>query len=125
MNSRAKGARVEREAAKFLASIGFPAERNARNGKSADDIVVPSLPNVHFEVKGDRSIGVGTKALHDAMEQAVGNSGKRIAVVLWKEHLKGWRLTCDCHEGVLYTIGQKHIAQWLTFQITRDGAGKE
>jgi len=137
MNSRAKGARVEREAAKFLTSIGFPAERNARNGKSADDIVVPSLPNVHFEVKGDRSIGVGTKALTDAVIQSRRDAvpyftEPAFPVVLWKEHKKGWRMTyLDTRNCVEVTVGGaddiKAVLCWASPRtpITRDGAGKE
>lgn len=129
-NSRAKGARVEREAAKFLTSIGFPAERNARNGKSTDDLVVPSLPGVHFEVKGDRSIGVGTKALDDAMDQAMeAAAGHQVPVVLWKEHRKGWRLSfVPWIDGEIATVGEsdiEHRLRRINEQDARDGAGKE
>ena len=130
MNSRAKGARVEREAAAFLTSIGFPAERNARNGLSADDIVCPSLPGVHFEVKGDRSIGVGTKALDDAMDQSARDAGKdAMPVVLWREHRKGWRLTySDGSHRAFVTVADEdivHVLDWLAGLTTPLNAGKE
>ena len=92
-NSRAKGARGEREAAAYLTKLGFPAERNARNGLSTDDLVIPSLPGVHIEVKRSEAIGLGTKALRDAIAQAESNAGARRAFVLWKNNGCPWCLT--------------------------------
>ena len=117
-NSRAKGARIERAAAKYLTSLGFPAERNARNGISTDDLVVPSLQNVHIEVKGDRKIGLGTAALASAIEQAERDSGDCCAaVVLWYEHRKGWRLSAPDRYGLIATYAEdwtiKAMLGWL------------
>lgn len=98
-NSRAKGCRGELQAAKYLASIGFPGARRTaqRCGKSGDasDVVVPDLPRVHLEVKNAESVRLGTKGLEDALLQAerdAGGTNKR-PVVLWWETRKGWRLT--------------------------------
>ena len=96
INSRAKGARIERLAADFLRGFGFNVSRNARNGLSAADLDLsqdPDLRLIHLEVKGDRSIGLGTKALADAMEQSICGSDGKPYGVLWYEHRKGWRLT--------------------------------
>lgn len=124
MNSRAKGARVEREAAAFLTSIGFPAERNARNGKSADDIVCKSLPGVHFEVKGNEAIDIGTALLDDACIQACQDSNGRFPVVLWKRSRRGWRLTFVCSKHAHWaTIEQTDIKDFLIG--FRNDAGKE
>lgn len=72
-NSRDKGCRGERAAAKFLTNIGFPAIRGQqhRGGSDSPDVRVPSLPNVLLEVKyGARAyINFGV-TLHRAMEQA-------------------------------------------------------
>ena len=56
VNSRAKGARLEREAAHALnAEFGVGASRSARNGvDGAADVLAPGLA---VEVKGRRSIG--------------------------------------------------------------------
>jgi hypothetical protein len=56
INSRQKGAAFEREVAKALTAEGFPAKRGAQVsqgswGISAPDIVVPCLPDFHFECK--------------------------------------------------------------------------
>ncbi len=96
INSRQKGARVEREAAEFLRGFGFTVERNARNGKSAADLDLsadPSLRHIHLEIKGDRSIGLATKALTDAMDQAQRDAGGKPWGVLWKQHRGPWVLT--------------------------------
>ena len=47
---REKGAEAEREVAAILTAAGFPASRNARNGKSAEDIA-HAIPGVYLEVK--------------------------------------------------------------------------
>jgi hypothetical protein len=56
INSRQKGASFEREVAKALTAEGFPAKRGAqvsqgRWGVSAPDVIVPCLPDWHFECK--------------------------------------------------------------------------
>ena len=113
-NSRAKGARIERAAAKYLTSLGFPAERNARNGKSTDDLVVPSLPNVHIEVKGDRKIDIDTQALCAAIDQAEEcKHDGQLACVLWYEHRKGWRLSLFDRDGLFATYTGDDIARAL------------
>lgn len=97
VNSRQKGKVIERKAAAFLTGLGYPARRTAQvrgNNDGAADIECPSL-DCHIEVKGDRSIGLGTKALDDACEQAARDANGKDWVVLWWEHKKGWRLTWD------------------------------
>lgn len=101
INSRQKGKRIEREACKFLASIGFPGfQRTAQNcGKSGDAADVrptdPAHPlaHIHFEIKGDESIDVGTKALSDACAQAKRDASGRKWFVLWKRKRSGWRMS--------------------------------
>ena len=97
INSRQKGARIEREAAEFLRGFGFTVERNARNGKSAADLdlsAAPVLARLHIEVKGDQSIDVHTDALVKAWDQADDcRKPEQFPVVLWKKDRAGWRLT--------------------------------
>ena len=113
MNSRAKGARIEREAAKFLSSLGFSAERNGRNGYSADDLRCPALAGVHIEVKGDESIDIWTKPLEDAYAQARDNAGDRVPVVLWKRRRRDWCLTWVTGGVLVTTVGGERIKQVL------------
>jgi hypothetical protein len=133
INGCAKGKRIERLAAKYLQSLGFIAERNARNGLSTADLncdECPVLSKVHLEIKGDESIDVGTKALDDAMEQAyvgamhIGANGfpqqamDKPYAVLWKRKNKGWRLTFTASSPpVLVTVDAARIKQsliWLS-----------
>lgn len=112
--SRSKGARGEREAAAFLKSLGFTAERNGRNGYSADDLIVEELPNVHIEVKRDESIDVGTKALDDALAQAEANAVDRVAAVLWRKNRARWRLTYrGDHRFLVTCVANKVTMCWL------------
>lgn len=95
INSRQKGSRVEREAAKYLTRLGFPSSRNARNGLSKPDLETPFV-RLHLEVKGDQSIGLDTKALTAACNQAkrdAATNERPAWAVLWKVDRKGWRLT--------------------------------
>lgn len=95
INSRQKGSRVEREAAKYLTRLGFPSSRNARNGLSKPDLETPFV-RLHLEVKGDQSIGLDTKALTAACDQAARDAvahDRAMWAVLWKVDRKGWRLT--------------------------------
>lgn len=52
-NSRAKGARGERELAKALTALGHPATRGVQHqgGEDSPDVRCPSLAGVHWEVK--------------------------------------------------------------------------
>lgn len=120
---RRKGARGERAAAEYLRSLGFEAERNARNGISTDDLRVPGLPMVHIEVKyGVRGMDVQTASLRKAWEQAnetraqIYSDGPvdllRMAkspVVLWKPLGTAWRLTWMDSHGLSTTAGDAEI----------------
>lgn len=99
-NSRAKGANGEREAAKFLSQYNLPdgtpvvARRMARNGQKGQADLEHNIPGVHFEVKRREGMDVGTRALEDAMEQAIlDTSGCREPLVLWRRSRGKWRIT--------------------------------
>ena len=113
MNSRAKGARIERDAAKFLSSLGFSAERNGRNGYSADDLRCPALASIHIEVKGNEQIDIWTDALEKAYRQAWDNAKGRTPVVLWKRRRRDWCLTCVTGGVLVTTVGGERIKQVL------------
>lgn len=110
INSCAKGKRIEREACAFLTSLGFPAERGARNGvKSGADVLCPSLPNVRLEIKGVAGMDLGTKLLEDACNQAVADlPDLRMSwAVLWKPPRKDWRMTYQGQNGELPTVSRR------------------
>lgn len=112
MNSRAKGCRVEREAAKYLTRIGFPAERSARNGvRDGSDLIIPSIPMWSVEVKGNESIDVGTRSLTAALEQARRRPGR--PAVLWKHNRKPWRLSVEIQGHIATFSGDDAIRHVL------------
>src|SRR5690349_4069818 len=95
-NSRAKGARCEREAASYLTALGFSARRGQqfRGGPFSPDVIVDDLPNVHIECKAVEGMDLGTKLLESAWEQAWRDaSDDKVPVVLWKRNRTCWRLT--------------------------------
>ena len=90
INSRQKGAAFEREVAKALTAEGFPAKRGAQVsqgswGISAPDVVVPCLPDWHFECKRH---GRARFDLDTAMDQAERDRSdyQHVAVVHRKDH---------------------------------------
>lgn len=88
-NSRAKGARAEREAAKFLTRIGFPCRRTAqirgKTGGCADLEFEDEKTPIHVEVKHDRKVHLNTVALVKACDQAVRDAKPGYEpVVMWK-----------------------------------------
>lgn len=88
MNSRRKGARLEREAAHALrVELGIEASRSARNGVDGAADLITNLPGVRIEVKGRRSIGA-----FRFMDQARAEAGEDIPVVMMREDAKDWVL---------------------------------
>lgn len=87
MNSRAKGARGEREAAAAWAqATGGQARRGQQfaGGTESPDVVC-SQPRVHLEVKR-----VERGNPYQWIEQAVRDAGPKIPVVLHKRNHKDW-----------------------------------
>lgn len=92
INSRAKGARGELEAAKLLKDHGFEARRGqqyAGGGDSPD--VVHNMPGFHVEVKR-----VENFLLYKALEQASEDKKpEEDAIVLHKRNHKPWVVVMD------------------------------
>lgn len=87
INSRQKGATFEREVAKALTAEGFPAKRGAQVsqgswGISAPDIIVPCLPDWHFECKRH---GRARFDLEAAIAQAQRDAGTSLAAVVHRK----------------------------------------
>lgn len=89
MNSRAKGARGEREAAAaWVDAVGGTARRGQQfaGGTDSPDVVT-SFPDIHLEVKRTER---GNPYVW--MEQAVRDAGGRCPVVLHKRNNQPWLL---------------------------------
>jgi len=89
-NSRAKGARGERAWRDQLRDHGFKARRGQQFSGSPDspDVVCPSMPLIHFEVKCVERLELGK-----AMDQAVSDAGTKIPVVVHKKNRGPWMVT--------------------------------
>lgn len=89
VNSKQKGARGEREAAKLAESFGFAARRGCQNagGEDSPDIIVDELaPYYHFEVKMTQSF-----QLWNTLDQALRDKGdKQVPVLLHRKNNKPW-----------------------------------
>jgi Holliday junction resolvase len=87
MNSRAKGCRGEREWRDQLREAGFQARRGQQfsGGNESPDVVCPSLPTIHWEVKRTETLSIYT-----AMTQAATDAGSKIPVVAHKRNGRPW-----------------------------------
>jgi len=90
MNSRQKGARGEREAAKALReTFGCEARRGCQfsGGEDSPDVAT-SLGGIHIEVKRVERLNI-----HEAMAQSVRDSGDKVACVMHRRDRTEWLLT--------------------------------
>lgn len=105
INSRNKGARGEREFARWLHRYeGVEARRGQQYAGSGDSPdVVHNIPGIHFEVKFNvQRMGVGTKLLADAVAQAELDCPDRYwPVVAWKQPRGQWLFTFRGDELIL------------------------
>ena len=85
MNNRERGKRGEREARDAVnLHLGMASIRSAQaGGKFASDLL--HTGNLHVEVKKRKALAVSA-----FMEQAIGDCGTRIPVVLMREDRGGW-----------------------------------
>jgi len=86
--SRNKGARGEREFAKFLTEYGFDAHRGRQYSGGTDSPDVKCIPLddfYHFEVKRTETL-----SLYKAMEQAIDDCGTKIPIVAHRRNKREW-----------------------------------
>lgn len=124
INSRRKGKIIELAAAKYLTKLGYPTIRGQQRAGIQEADLAPKDANdphiherIHFEVKGNEAIDVGTKALADAVVQAIEDAkaqhrGKK-PVVLWKKNRTKWRLSFVDGRGEIVTYGEQSIPRLL------------
>lgn len=87
-NGRAKGKRGELEFAHLLEGLGCEARRGVQYSGGADspDVVCPSIPSVHFEVKRTEKF-----YLYKALEQAMNDAGdKKLPIVVHRQNGQQW-----------------------------------
>jgi len=96
INSRAKGARGEREFRDELRKQGYTARRGQQFSGSPDspDVICEDLPELHFEVKRVESL-----QLYTAMEQARRDAGEhKTPVLAHKKNGKDWVVVMDLQD---------------------------
>lgn len=87
MNSRQKGARGERQWAKFLKEeMGVEARRGCQFSGSPDSPDVVSSDGIHWEVKRTQTISIN-QALSQAIKDA---NDKKLPAVAWKKNRQDW-----------------------------------
>jgi Holliday junction resolvase len=101
VNSRAKGARGERELAHFLRSRGFEARRGQQNkGGSDSPDVCHDIPGVHIECKRTETLN-----LYEAMAQAIRDAGPSLAPTVWhKRNNKEWLVILRAEDFLSYAV---------------------
>lgn len=86
INSKAKGARRERELASKFREYGFNARRGQQYCGANGDADVVGLPGIHIECKGVERLNV-----YDAISQAKADAREgEIPTVMWKRNNCEW-----------------------------------
>ena len=102
VNSRAKGARGERELAEILRSYGFSARRGQQYRGGADSPDVMGLPGIHIEVKRVERLNI-----YDAIQQAMRDSGdSELPAVFHRKNGQQWLVTVRLEDFIKLYGGQ-------------------
>lgn len=88
MNSRAKGAKGERELAGILRSHGFDARRGQQYSGLQGDADVVGLPNIHIECKRVERLNI-----YDAIDQAKRDTQGDLPAVFHRKNNCEWLVT--------------------------------
>lgn len=80
INSRAKGARFEREVAQWFRDKLYDLEarrgQQFAGGTDSPDVILPNIPQLHIEAKMVERFNI-----YDAMKQSIRDSGTKISTV--------------------------------------------
>jgi Holliday junction resolvase len=92
VNSRAKGARGERQWRDELRANGYAARRGQQFSGSPDspDVVCEELGWLHFEVKAVERLNI-----EDAMDQARRDASRNVPVVAHRRSFRRWLVTME------------------------------
>jgi Holliday junction resolvase len=100
VNSRAKGARGERQWRDELRANGYAARRGQQFAGSADspDVVCDDLGWVHFEVKAVERLNIEDameQARHDARRVGKSEGEEKVPVVAHRRNFRPWLVTME------------------------------
>ena len=111
-NSRAKGARGERELANILKDYGYDTRRGQQYSGANGDADVVGLPGIHVECKRAEALNID-KALDQSCRDA---KDDEIPVVMHRKDRKSWKVTL-------------HLSDWMemykAWEKDRDGEKSE
>lgn len=94
VNSRAKGARAERELANKLKEYGYECRRGQQYSGANGDADVVGLDGIHIECKAVERLNI-----HDAMKQAKDDAREgEVPVVMHKKNHKPWLVTMELND---------------------------
>ncbi len=110
VNSKAKGKTNERKWAAVCTEHGYPSKRGCQNagrdkgGDEQPDVVTPSLPQFHWEVKSGKRINVW-----DALDQATRDKlPQKFGVVAAKKDYCDW-LMCMSVDDFFSMVNGDHL----------------
>tara|TARA_R110002110_G_scaffold71771_7_gene191506 strand:- start:249 stop:668 length:420 start_codon:yes stop_codon:yes gene_type:complete len=114
MDSRNKGKRGEREAARVLRDVfGCEFRRSQQYAGGVDSADVVGGPDdLHWEVKHQERM-----RLYDWIDQAVADSGERTPLVLHRQNRKEWLVTLRVND--LVALG-RILGRWDTRKSSTD-----
>ena len=104
-NSRAKGARGERELANLLKEYGYECRRGQQYSGANGDADVVGLPNIHIECKRVEKLNID-KAMQQSMDDARENE---VPVVMHRKDRQRWLVTMTMDEWM------KFYERWDSF----------
>lgn len=94
VNSRAKGARAERELANKLKEYGYECRRGQQYSGANGDADVIGLDGIHIECKAVERLNI-----HDAMKQSKDDAREgEVPVVMHKKNHKPWLVTMELND---------------------------
>lgn len=104
-NSRAKGARGERELANVLKEYGYDTRRGQQYSGANGDADVVGLPHIHIECKRVEKLNID-KAMQQSMDDARENE---VPVVMHRKDRQRWLVTMTMDEWM------KFYERWDSF----------
>ena len=104
-NSRAKGARGERELANVLKEYGYECRRGQQFCGANGDADVVGLPHIHIECKRVEKLNID-KAMQQSMDDARDNE---VPVVMHRKDRQRWLVTMTMDEWM------KFYERWDSF----------
>ena len=120
VNSRAKGARGELEAVKFLKGLGYQARRTQQYCGSAgdSDVALEDYPDLFIEVKfgyPKDKIDLGSVMWEEAIKQCCLDAGRKPWLLLWKpKQCREWRVTLLDRGFPVTVVGGPGLLQAMT-----------